>query len=556
VSDRATSAARCEGAGLHNRGQALTSIAMTTSDIAALAAGIRAKLTAPGAEFVNRRASLTDWLRHSARYGEDEYLVLGEQRVGYRQHVAAVAALAAELDRRGVRPGDRVVILAANSPAWVTSFWAIASLGAVTMAGNAWWTEREAAHSLERGAPVLAITDLKRAHLAGDLPRVDVAEIDAIIAAPPVAELSSTVMPEDDPAVIVYTSGTTGHPKGATHSHRNLLSVIEYHRMGDATIAGMAEAFGVAAKVSGRRILMSLPLFHIASLHNLAIPRLTSGDAVIIDSGRFDADRVLALIEREKISNWAVVPTMAHRIVEANPAGRYDLSSLTALSINSAPSSPALKERVKATLPGIAMTMIDSYGLTESSTAATVATSMDLTAFPASVGTAIATVSIEIHDTGGALLADGEEGEIWLRSQFTMLGYWNDPQATAAAIDAEGWLHTGDLGRLEDSRLFMASRRSDLILRGGENVYPAEIEAALDEHPAVTECAVFGVDDPDLGQRVAAIVVTSSSVSSAELAAFVGERVAYYKVPADWRLTSEPLTRTATGKVVRRTLTL
>ena len=544
---------------------------MTTPDVAALAAQIRAGLLGPGGEFelaerdvrgvrvpvfVNRKESLTDWLRHAHGYADDEYLVMGEQRVSHAQHVRAVAAVAGELERRGVHPGDRVLILAANSPAWVTTYWAVTSIGAVAMAGNAWWTEREAAHSIGRGAPVLAVTDARRAHLVGHLPRLDVSDIDAIIANPPAAELPDLVMDEDDPAVIVYTSGTTGYPKGATHSHGNMLSVIEYHRMNDATIAGMAAAFGVEAKITGRRILMSLPLFHIASLHNLAVPRLTSGDAVIIDAGRFDPERVLALIEKERISNWAIVPTMAHRIVESEAAAQHDLSSLTALSINSAPSSPALKARVKQTMPGIAMTMIDSYGLTEASTAATVATSSDLEAFPLSVGQPIPGVSVEIHGVDGSRLPDGAEGEIWLRSQFTMLGYWNDPEATAAAIDSDGWLHTGDLGRLEDGRLYMASRRSDLILRGGENVYPAEIEAALDEHPDVTECAVFGVDDPDLGQRVGAVVVTSTEITGDDLAAFLSDRIAYYKIPADWKITSEPLTRTATGKVVRRTLSV
>jgi acyl-CoA synthetase (AMP-forming)/AMP-acid ligase II len=544
---------------------------MSSPDIAAITAGIRASLLGPGGEFelaetdvrgqrvpafVNRKPSITDWLRYSERYGDSEYLVMGDQRVSYTQHLRAVAAVAAELRDRGVRPGERVLILAANSPAWVTTFWAATSLGAITMAGNAWWTEREARHSLDRGTPVLAITDARRAALVGAIPRIDMSAIDAIIADPPPAELPDIVMPEDDPAVIVYTSGTTGYPKGATHSHRNLLSVIEYHRMNDATIAALAETFGLPAKVSGRRILMSLPLFHIASLHNLAVPRLTSGDAVIIDAGRFEPERVLALIEKERVSNWAIVPTMAHRIVESPAAKQHDLSSLTALSINSAPSSPALKTRVKTTLPGIAMTMIDSYGLTESSTAATVATSADLEAFPLSVGLPIPSVTVEIHGEDGTRLADGKEGEIWLRSQFTMLGYWNDPEATAAAVDQDGWLHTGDLGRLENGRLFMATRRSDLILRGGENVYPAEIEAALDEHPDVDECAVFGVDDSDLGQRVAAVVVTTARLTPEDLTTFLAERIAYYKLPADWKITAEPLIRTATGKVVRRSLTL
>jgi acyl-CoA synthetase (AMP-forming)/AMP-acid ligase II len=300
---------------------------------------------------------------------------------------------------------------------------------------------------------------------------------------------------------------------------------------------------------------MSLPLFHIASLHNLVLPRLTSGDTVIVDQGRFEVDRVLRLIEQEAITNWAIVPTMAHRIVEHGSVSGYDLSSLAALSINSAPSSPALKERVRATVPSVQAALADSYGLTEASTAATVATPMDLALQPTTVGAPIPSVEISIRSADEHPVADGEEGEIWLRSQFTMLGYWEDAAATAAALTADGWLRTGDLGSLRDGRLFMATRRSDLILRGGENVYPAEVEAALDEHPAVHECAVFGVDDADLGQVVAAIVVCAG-VTADELRGFATERLAYYKVPAQWRLTEAPLARTATGKVVRRSLAL
>jgi acyl-CoA synthetase (AMP-forming)/AMP-acid ligase II len=206
-------------------------------------------------------------------------------------------------------------------------------------------------------------------------------------------------------------------------------------------------------------------------------------------------------------------------------------------------------------VPSVQAALIDSYGLTESSTAATVATSADLATHPTTVGPPIPSVAVSIRDAAGEPLPDGEEGEIWLRSQFNMLGYWDDEAATAAAITDDGWLRTGDLGTLHDGRLFMAARRSDLILRGGENVYPAEIEAALDEHPAVVESAVFGVDDADLGQAVAAIVVCDG-VDADELRAHLAERLAYYKLPAHWRLTQLPLARTATGKVVRHGLAL
>jgi acyl-CoA synthetase (AMP-forming)/AMP-acid ligase II len=532
-------------------------------------AALRATLTGPGAEFeltaedvrgaalpvfANRHTALRDWLVESAQFGEREYLVQGERRVTYAQHLDAVAAVAALLaDEYTVQPGDRVAILAANSPDWVIACWASISLGAIAVAGNAWWTAREAAYSLAKADPVVVIADDKRAGLAAGLD----------IPVHPVDELPRSgggalpdVRPaEDDPAVIVYTSGTTGHPKGATHSQRNLLAVTEYHRYTDAMAREMAAAFGMPPPPSPRRFLMSLPLFHIASLHNCALPRLATGDTVVIDSGRFDVDQVLSLVERERVTNWAIVPTMAHRIAEHDGLARYDLSSLAALSINSAPSSPALKDRVRAAVPSVQAAIADSYGLTESSTAATVATPLDLAMFPTSVGRPIPSVTVSIRGVDGQPVPDGAEGEIWLRSQFTMLGYWDDPAATAAALTSDGWLRTGDLGSLRDERLYLASRRGDLILRGGENVYPAEIEAVLDEHPAVAECAVFGVDDVDLGQTVAAIVVCDG-VTAEQLGEFVAERLAYYKVPARWRLTRTPLQRTATGKVVRRSLSL
>ena len=545
---------------------------MVDVDPVALAAAVRARLTGPGGPFelgiedvrgiplpvwTNRRCDLRSWLADSIAFGDREYLVQGERRLTYAEHLAAVHRLADVLaNEYGVDSGERVAILGANSIEWVVAMWATLSLGAVLVAGNAWWTRSEAEYSLTRAAPKVVITDAKRAGLLESVavPCLSMAGLLDLGAARTSARCGGAYA-EDDPAIVVYTSGTTGHPKGATHSHRNLLAVIEYHRYTDAVAAALAEAFGVPARTEPRRFLMSMPLFHIASLHNLVIPRLTTGDTVVIDEGRFDVERVLALIERERITNWAVVPTMAHRIVEHPAVGTHDLSSLAALSINSAPSSPALKDRVRAAIPTVQASIADSYGLTESSTAATLATPADLVTHPTSVGSPIPSVALSIRDADGTQVPDGDEGEIWLRSQFTMLGYWADDDATGAAITADGWLRTGDLGSVRDGRLFMATRRSDLILRGGENVYPAEIEAVLDDHPAVSECAVFGVDDADLGQAVAAVVVVDG-VDEDELRAFAAARLAYYKVPTHWRLTHVPLKRTATGKVIRSALAL
>jgi acyl-CoA synthetase (AMP-forming)/AMP-acid ligase II len=441
-------------------------------------ADVRARLTAAGGEFeiverevrgqrlavfANQRTSLRSWLDESRGHGEREHLVDQRRRITFAQHADEVAAVANALIDRGVSPGDRVAVLGANSVEWVVSFWAIICAGGIAVAGNAWWTEREAAHALARCAPAVVIADAERAALVDG----EVVSLDRLADfASSAAELPDVPRDQDEPAVIMYTSGTTGHPKGAAHSHRNLLAIIEYHRLGDAILRELT------GPLAPRRFLMSMPLFHIACLHNLAIPRLATGDTVVVDQGRFDADRVLGLVERERITNWAVVPTMAHRLLAAGLA-RYDLSSLSAMSVNSAPSSPALKDRVRTAIPGISASLADSYGLTETGTAATVASAADLAAFPTSVGPPVATVQVEIRDGDAMPVHDGVEGEIWVRGQFTMLGYWDDDAATAATISPDGWLRTGDLGSLIDGRLYIAARRTDLILRGGENVYPA-----------------------------------------------------------------------------------
>jgi acyl-CoA synthetase (AMP-forming)/AMP-acid ligase II len=542
------------------------------TDLASLLADVRAGLTGPGGRFEiveedvrgqrlpvfrHRRRSLRELLTASIAHGDADYLVNADSRMSYREHARQVASLAGALRHEyGVRTGDRVAVFAGNRPEWVVSFWAAASLGAVTVAYNAWWSGRELAHALTHSSPRVVIADAKRAALLRNVadPSVHVIEIGpdfAALTSVPDASLPDLHVGEDEPAVIMYTSGTTGYPKGALHSVRNVLAVVEYHLMNDAIVAELA-----GGQLPVRRFLMSLPLFHIASLHNLAVPRLASGDTVVIDTGRFDVERVLALVQSERITNWAVVPTMAHRLITSDAIDRYDLSSLQAMSVNSAPSSVALKDRLRKAIPTVGATLIDSYGLTESSTAVTVASAADLAEHPTTVGRPIPTVQVEIRDAKGAACPDGVEGEICLRSQFVMLGYWHDPAATAAACTDGGWLRTGDIGMMRDELLFINTRRSDLILRGGENVYPAEVEAVLAEHPAVAECAVFGVEHADLGEEVAAIVVAhGDGVTPAALRDFVAERLAYYKVPTRWRLTGDALPRTATGKVIRTDLT-
>jgi acyl-CoA synthetase (AMP-forming)/AMP-acid ligase II len=542
---------------------------MTTStDPQAAALAVMTGLTGPGGPFEltreevlgvsmtvfrNRHRSLGEVLVDSQRHGDRPYVVTASSRLSFAEHARQVASLARVLrEDHGVGKGDRVAVLAANSPEWIVSFWATVSLGAIAVGYNAWWSRGEIAYALEHTSPKVVVADAKRAALLGDTDATVLSvedDLPRLVAAHPGEALAPAEVAEDDPAVILYTSGTSGRPKGAVHSHRNLTSVIEYHRMNDA----LARAFGDPTDPRDRRYLLALPLFHIASLHNLAVPRLATGSSAVLHQGAFDVDRVLRLIEQERVTHWGAVPTMAHRLLEHGDLSRYDLSSLTAFSLASAPSSPEFQERLRQALPVAERALVDSYGLTESCTALTVATTADLAAAPGTLGRPIASVELEIRDEANRAVPEGVEGEICVRSPYNMLGYWNDPEATARAIDPERWMHTGDIGTVVQGRVRLSTRRSDLIIRGGENVYPAEVEGALAEHPAVRECIVLGRPHEDLGQEVAAVVVTDPAqpLTEAELSDFLRDRLAYYKVPTSWRLTSEPLPRNATGKVFR-----
>lgn len=527
------------------------------------------RLTAPGAPFEmveelvrgasmpvfrNRYRSLRTVLAESERYGDAEYLVCGDTRLTFAEHIRSVASLAHELRARyGVGKGDRVAILSVNNAEWIMTFWAATALGAIAVGMNSLWSAREIAYGIELSEPTVIVTDAARRELLGPVDAVVLSveeDIPALAGAHAGIELPSSESAEDEPAAILFTSGTTGRPKGATHSHRNMIAAIDFHRFNDALAAEVGPA------PTGRRYLLVTPLFHISGLHNLALPRLAFGDTAVIRAGRFDIDRVLALIEEERITNWGAVPTMLSRFVEHNDLSTYDLSSLRSISINSAPSSAALKEKLRQVLPLAGRSLGTSYGLTETSSATTLGTAADLAKRPDTVGKPVLTMSVEVRDAAGTPVPDGTEGEIFVRGPLVMLGYWNNQEASSSAIDDAGWMGTGDLGTMEDGYLRISSRRSDLIIRGGENVYPAEVEDALMEHSAVSECIVVGIEHHDYGEEVCAVVVPRPGLelTGQELAGYVAERIARYKVPTTWVFRTEPLPRNATGKVKRAEL--
>jgi long-chain acyl-CoA synthetase len=531
-----------------------------------------ADLLAPGAPFEledavvlgepmrvikQRFRSLRQIVAASQQLGETEGIVFRdaggfEARLSFGEHARRVAVLAERLRRvHGVESGDRVAILAANRLEWLLSFWATVSLGAVAVGLNAWWTEPELRFALEDCQPKLLVIDEKR------LARLGSTEIPMLVMERDFADLSGqtslpdTLIGEDDPAVILYTSGTTGRPKGAVHSHRNVIGLVGLNFFHGARLR-LAEPLPPDAPPNC--VLVTSPLFHVSGLHSAAITALAGGSKTIWTMGRFDAAFTARLIAEERVTAWAYTSTLLHRLVHEST--QADLSTIRQIGGGGSPIAPALQRAARERFPGAQRTFGVGYGLTECTALATLAFGAELAAEPTSVGRPMPTVELEIRDERGVRVADGIEGEIHVRGPLVMLEYWRRPEETQQAILPGRWLRTGDIGRLDSGRLTLATRKRDLILRGGENVYPVEIEQRLELHPDVAEAAVIGVDHPELGQEVKAVVVPRAAArpDPDDLARWVAQALAYFKVPAHWELRAAPLPRNATGKVLKHVL--
>jgi len=542
-------------------------------------AAVEAQLLAPGAPFElveedvlgervrvfsNRARSLREVLLRAREFAGAEYMVFrdGEQerRYTFGDHEKLVASAAAALSERfGIGPGDRVAILAANCPEWIISFWATVSLGAICAGLNGWWTEGEIRYAVGHCKPKVVIADRKRAaRLTGDLgvPLLIMEDdFDDLLAAHPAAELPTQPIAECDPAIILYTSGTTGRAKGVVHTHGNVTNMLMVSFFHGARLM-MANPKQAELPQLANSILVTSPLFHVSGLHCAAVTALAGGAKTVWPMGRFDPETTLGLIEREKITGWGYTATVLHRLIGHPRVGDYDLSSLRSVGGGGSPIPAPLIEKAQALFPQCSHTMGVGYGLTEGTAFATLNAGEELTDDPASVGRPVPIVDVEIRDEQGRPIGEGEEGEIHLRGPLVMREYWEDAEATKAVIKPGRWLNTGDVGRLQNGKLYIASRKRDLILRGGENVYPFEIEQRLEAHPAIAEAAVIGVDHEDLGQEVKAIVVFEQrqEIATEALQRWVADALAYYKVPSLWETRKEPLPRNATGKVLKNAL--
>jgi acyl-CoA synthetase (AMP-forming)/AMP-acid ligase II len=504
--------------------------------------------------FVRRLPHLRALLQQgAARFGDRPYLVDGDRVVSFVEAARLVAATAAALrEEHGIGGGDHVAVAAANRYEHVLVAWAVTVLGGVLVELNGWWTGTELEHGIELTEPVLLIGDGPRLdRLEGrvpSLPRVDLGDAWSAWSTG-VADLPDMPIDEDDPFVILFTSGTTGRSKGAVLTHRNNLHWIQ-------SIALRSAAAGVST--ANPCEVAALPLFHISGLNCQAISSMGSGTTIVYmpSPGKWTAEHQLALTERHQVTTWRLVPTKAWRLLEHPNLDRYDLSSLQSIVGGGSVWAPALLERLGRAFPQARQGLLVGLGMTETNGTGATAAMPGLLDRPGNVGGPPPAASIRVcKSRGDDELPDTEVGEIQIRSASVFPGYHGDPEATAAALNADRWFRTGDFGFIADGRLFIEGRRSDLILRGGENIYPAEIEHRLRSHPDVDDVAVVGVPHRELGEEVRALVVRrpGSTLDAAAVRTWSAQVLAPFKVPAHVEF-RDRLPRNAAGKVVKHLL--
>jgi long-chain acyl-CoA synthetase len=501
----------------------------------------------PFLQYEPRRHRLPALLDDAARWGGRDHLVQGGRRLTYDRFGEAVDSVAGDLRRRGVHPGDRVLLLAANSPEWVVSFWAALRCGAVLAPGNGWWSEVEVDHAVRLVEPTLVVGDPRRlAKVPPGTAMMEVAEVQTLVDSASTDEAfgeGGVAGDEHEPAVIVFTSGTTGLPKGATLAHRSVIANL--HNL--LAVSGRLP-HQLRDDQPGVTSLLSGPLFHIGGIQAMCLALVTGGTLVFLE-GRFDPHQVLDLIERERVDVWGAVPTMAMRVLDDPSLPGRDLTSVRSISLGGAPVPPELVGRLRAAYPNADRGISTVYGMTETGGTVAAASGAVMARHPGTSGRPLAVVELRIDQPD-----DRGVGEILVRTPGQMLGYWGD--AETGVIDAEGFVHTGDLGRLDEGLLHLTGRSKDIVIRGGENIAAPHVEAMLLEHPGVSSVAVVGLHHAELGEEVGAAVVArrGSTLDAESLAAFLSGRLAHFEIPTRWWLWTDQLPANDAGKVDKRRL--
>lgn len=522
--------------------------------------------------YVHAPNSLRDIWISSANYGDRNYIVYQDERISYREAHRRVAAVAQGLSNMGVRPGDRVAIAMRNYPEWMLAHWAITSIGAVVVGMNAWWVPHEMKYALEDAAPKVLIVDdermLRFEELRDTFPKIEVVTVRLKRERPdwavcweslatgesslPVLEIDT-----DTDACIFYTSGTTGRPKGAQLTHRGCISNIMNVDFANA-VQPRALAYASGAEPSAESAepvcaLVATPMFHVTANNCVSQP-VTMAGGCLVYMYKWDAGEALKLIEREKVSTFSAVPLMSRELIMHPDFVTRDVSSLKTIGGGGAAMQPDLVSKVPEAMPGTLPGT--GYGMTETCGVIASTALEFLLDRPTSVGRAMPTFEAKCVDTCGNTLPANEIGELVVRGAPVIRGYLNRPDATGETI-VDGWLHTGDMVHIDDDGfIYLVDRAKDMVLRGGENVYCAEVENALYRHEAVAECVAFAVPDERLGEEVGAALYLKpgESLDAAVLRKHCKNYLSPFKVPRYIWMLPEPLPRNANGKFVKRAL--
>jgi long-chain acyl-CoA synthetase len=509
----------------------------------------------------------TLWLS-TVQFADREYMIYGDERMTYSEAHRQVAAVANWLVAQGVGSGDRVAIAMRNYPEWMLIYWACACIGAAAVGMNAWWTAAEMAYALADSTPKVLFVDGERAVRIRDQPGLlagaklvvtrgdaggDVAWSEVIETAGPMPRVA--IDPDSD-VCIFYTSGTTGFPKGARLTHRscvnnllNILFAMEAHGLAAERATGVLRRAPPNTSV----LLVTIPLFHVTA-NNCGAYVVTAAGGKLVLMHRWDAGEALKLIERERCTSAGGVPIMAREIVSHPDFDKYDTSSLESVGGGGAQLQPDLVLKIDGKVPTARPST--GYGMTEASGAITWINGDFFVGKPASCGRPMPTFEVKIVGDDGEALKAGQVGELCVKGASVIKGYLNRDDATQEAI-VDGWLHTGDVAYIDgDGFLFLVDRKKDMVLRGGENVYCAEVEAALHQHSAVAECSVFGVPDTRLGEEVGVAVVLNPgfSIDADGLRQHCAPLIARHKIPRYIWMISGFLPRNANGKFLKREL--
>ncbi len=527
--------------------------------------------------YKSRRENMRSLMAENAARSEVTFLVQGTRRYTFGEHDLSARRVARGLAELGVAKGDRVAVVSANNPEWVITFWAGAILGAVVVPLNAWQKGEELQFAIDDSGCKVLIADRKRLDLIepilGELPSIEhvfvigeteagsesrARSFDALLGSEDDPGIPTTELHEDDILAILYTSGTTGRPKGATITQRQTIANLQ-----NIICLGLIQLMaGVSTRASDdgtqNAALLVVPLFHVTGcLATMVVNYATGGKLVLMPPGRFEPDDAMATIQTERVTSIGGVPTIMWRIIEAPNFGEYDLSSVKTASYGGAPAAPELVERIEQAFPNLRKTLSTAYGLTETASVATALGGDDYFAHPTSCGRAVPTVELEIRGEDAKAVPPGEQGEIWVKGPTIMLrGYWNRPEVNAEVL-VDGWFRTGDIAKQDqEGFVYIVDRAKDMIIRAGENIYCVEIENVLYEYPGVVDAAIIGVPHVQLGEEVKAVVhlKTGATVTAEELQAHCRERLADFKVPAYVEFRAEPLPRNPAGKVLKAAL--